>query len=276
MAIIRRILSLVAFGALAASSAASAHDFWIDAIPWSAPLAQDSVVEVGFSVGHAGAVKPWSPSTPRTVSMRVFGPDGAVVDATSFLAPAGRKGPHGGPVGLAGSGLHLIAFETDEAFSDLPAEKFDAYVREEGLALIADAREDDATSPGRELYSRRAKALLAIGAAKGAAPRAIGQTLEVVALDNPHALSPDAPIRLRIDYEGAPLAGAVVKFESLDIAILPPVRRKTDASGVVAFAHPKRGAWKASVVWSRPIADNEPGRDRAEFRTVFSSLTFGY
>jgi hypothetical protein len=45
----------------------------------------------------------------------------------------------------------------------------------------------------------------------------------------------------------------------------------SDASGRVAFDLPDDGAWQVQVVWTRAL---EAG-SRADFDTVFSSLTFG-
>ncbi|MBY0421238.1 MAG: DUF4198 domain-containing protein, partial [Parvularculaceae bacterium] len=155
------------------------------------------------------------------------------------------------------------------------AEKFNAYPRDEGLSLVVAHRAatSGATTPGRELYSRRAKALVSTGApmTDRTAPPLARQTLEIAPLANPFALKDDEALQLRVIYKGKPLAGASVKFESLDSGLLPPRRETTDETGLVAFKFPKHGAWKASVVWSEPIV----GEAIADYRTIFSSLTFG-
>jgi len=46
----------------------------------------------------------------------------------------------------------------------------------------------------------------------------------------------------------------------------------SDGEGRVAFPAPDAGTWLMTVVWSKPIAGNA----RADFETVFSSLTFGF
>jgi uncharacterized GH25 family protein len=163
--------------------------------------------------------------------------------------------------------------ERDDAFNQLSPDAFNAYLAEEGLSPAIEARRASGSEdrPGRELYTRRAKALVRVGESARGAPAALGQTLEIVLLDDPFALKTGEALRARVDYEGAPLAGATLSLESLDVGLLPIVRKKTGADGVAEFNLLKTGAWKLSVVWTKPIDDK-----RADFQTVFSSLTFGY
>jgi uncharacterized GH25 family protein len=100
--------------------------------------------------------------------------------------------------------------------------------------------------------------------------RAIGLTLEITPEVNPYALPPGAPLVLRVDWHGRPLAGASVVLEPLDGAVAHGTPVITDAAGRVRFPHPGPGRWRANVVWTQPIT-----HPRAEFDTVFSSLTFG-
>lgn len=271
-----RLLALIAFAATL-SGVAAAHDFWMDLGRWSGtgPAAK---VHVSFHAGHAADARPWILSPDRRVRLVSIGPTGRQDQQDALIFPtAGDKS--GAALSLAGAGVHVIAFETDNAFSELAAEKFNAYLAEEGLQPALDARRKGGreNDKGRELYSRRAKAFIQIGRAPAVSPpAAVGQTLEIVPLESPFAPKQGAPLRVRIDYQGRPLSGATVSLENLDIALWPETRRKTGADGVAAFDLPHRGAWKLNVVWTRAIGEDEPDAARADFETVFSSLTFGY
>lgn len=266
----RHLLATLAALAAALHGAAAAHDFWMDVDQWSVP-APSGEVDVRFKVGHAADSLNWTPETERTLELSTSGPHGAH-DRTASLVSA--QGKMLAALTLEGEGLHLIALKTDNARNALDADRFNAYLIEEGLTPATEARKraQQTTAPGRELYSRRAKALVRVGDASGApAPNAVGQTLEIVPLDNPFALADDEPLRIRIDYQGVPLPGATVKIESLSIGLLPEVAKKTDEHGVASFRFPRKSAWKITAVWTRAIDD-----PRADFETVFSSLTFGY
>lgn len=265
----------VLFAGLAAlfiASKAHAHDFWLELSPWRA--APGGTVGIDLLVGHATDRAHWGGDPKRvTVFDRLVADDAA--DLRPDLVFDRARKTWSGRIPTGSAPVAVFAFETNETTSALDAEKFDAYAREEGLALVIAHRAstEAASRSGRELYSRRAKALFATAAAMTdrTPPPLARQTLEIAPLANPFALGQDEALALQVLYKGAPLAGASVKFESLDSGLLPPHRETTDAAGEVKFRFPKRGAWKATVVWSEPIE----GDPSAEYRTIFSSLTFG-
>ena len=267
---------LRSIGALAASvsltGAAVAHDLWMDLDRWAAP-GEAAKISIEFHVGHARDLEPWNLRPQREVALYSIGPSGRIDQRDALIYPtAGAKS--GAALTLEGAGVHLIAFESDNSAIELPSEKFNSYLDEEGLtpAIEHRRREGLESEPGRELYSRRAKALVQIGGAAAAPPPPLGLTLEISPLDDPYALEDRQPLRVRVDYLGKPLEGATISIESLDVGLLSKIKRKTNAEGVAAFVFPHRGAWKFNVVWTRPIK----GDARADFETVFSSLTFGY
>ena len=91
-----------------------------------------------------------------------------------------------------------------------------------------------------------------------------------------HVAFPGDPVNLTLSdaRDGAPLAGASVVLEPLDGKPAHGTPVITDAQGLARFAAPPggrfAGRWRANVVWTQPIS-----HPRAEFDTVFSSLTFG-
>ncbi len=274
----RVIAALVAFGAGSLLPApAFAHDFWIDLDRWT--IASSTLdADARFLVGHVVDQNDWPLTANRVVMFKSVAPDGAVADQRARLSFMDASRGGGAALDFAGDGVHVIAFESNYAASDLPADEFNAYLVEEGLAAVARARAPAAKreARGREIYSRRAKALVKLGEGRGALPPALGLTLEIVPLDNPYALAAGDPLRVRVDYKGRPLAGASVSLQSLSVSLLPKARQMTDANGVTVFPFPQKGGWKLNVVWSEPVVERQPEFPEAEFETVFSSLTFGY
>lgn len=251
---------------------ARAHDFWIEPSRWF--VEAGAAAEPTLRVGHVDEHAHWSGGPGRIVSFRRIG-EGGVDDARTGLSYDAAKRRWSGSVSFDSPGVYALALETNDAISVLPPDKFNAYVAEEGLTPARRARASSGaqSAPGRERYSRRAKALIFVeGAAAEALPPLVGHVLELAPLESPYALAADEPLRLKVLFEGKPLAGASVKLESLTSALLPAQRVLSDGSGRVAFPIPKRGAWKASVVWTRPVADDPA----AEFSTVFASLSFSF
>jgi uncharacterized GH25 family protein len=261
-------LFAVAFGL--APSVAQAHDFWMDfGSRWRA--APNETLTLRFFVGHGAELEDWNFRRERIVAFRRHAGDMAK-DISSALVDKSAGAPAGAALALEDEGSHLIAFETNEVRSELEPAKFEAYLREEGLAAALAARKGRETTPGREVYSRRAKAIVQVGdAATDTVSMPVGHTLEIVPERNPLMLGGAEPLPVRVLFNGAPLSGASVHLESLAVGLMPEQTKVTDGNGRAAFAFPHNGAWKLDVVWSVPIDNPE-----AEFRTVFASLTFSY
>ncbi len=263
----------VLFAAIAAIAAvpAAAHDFWIGAGDFSHADAP-ATVALSLRVGHGKEQTPWGADPERIVRASVV-VDGAVRDA--LVAARERREGKQANFTLADlhGGTNILRLDTDEAFIELPAEQFDAYVAEEGLALIAAHRTSASSreAPGREVYARNAKALFQVGDAATDVSKRLGQRLELVPMTNPYALDEGAVFPVAVYYKGEPAAGVSVSAESLSLAVIPEQTAVSDKQGVVRFSIPKRGAWKIHAVWGEPVDD-----DNADYRTVFSSLTFGF
>lgn len=254
---------------LCLATPAVAHDFWIEFADMDA-AGQDAALTAFFKVGTAAEPEDWNLRRERIVALRSFGP-GGVTDQQAEIV-AGQPGS--AKIRLAGEGTHIVTLETAPAESDLPAGQFNDYVEHEGLTAVRDWRiaNGKANENGRETYARRAKAIVQLGTklSDGATQR-LGLSLEVVPELHPFALGQEGKLPVRLYFRGKPLAGAHLDCESLD-GVLPPAQSTTDAEGRAACTIKRKGRWKISTVWSVPIS----GNDRAEFDTLFSSLTFGY
>lgn len=255
----------------AAAQPASAHDFWISLDHWQLP--QDGPINADMRVGTGADPERWKMRLERVIAFRTIAPDRAIADRTALLVAPDAQQWYDAIVPFSGTGTHLLVFETTPATSDLEAAAFDDYVAHEGLSAVATHRAALKTpgTPGRELYARRAKALVQVGAA--CSPHAlqpVGLSLEIVPLVNPHCTTQaDMPVEVR--FRGKPLAGALVRMESLSNPA-GETEQRTDANGRAAFAMARDGNWKISLVWSVPIEDNAS----AEYDTLFSSLSFGF
>ena len=266
---IRRLRSLI-LGLAILGSQASAHDFWIDMASYRQPVGRTAPVR--FLIGDIGAVEPWETLWRKIVSLRLYGPNG-VQDRQASINPTTQSDPGGATVSLDAPGTYILAFESHQSENDIPAPEFNSYAEHEGLTPALAKRKQDGTtgSRGRELYSRRAKAIIQAGDdLSNEVTKPIGQTLEIVPERNPYALKGSEPLSVRIYYRGQPLEGASVVMETLDGAAKHGRPVITDQQGRAVFPFEKVGRWRVGVVWTQPIT-----HPRAEFDTVFSTLTFG-
>jgi uncharacterized GH25 family protein len=257
--------------AVVASSAAFAHDFWLQPARFS--LQPGEAAKVALLIGHGQERERWSSDGRRILQFQSVSASG-VADHRPQVLSRPSKEDH--TISLAGQGAHVLLFASSHSRSELPARRFNAYLQEEGLtpALRLRAQRGAEQRPGREIYSRRAKAIVQVGAT-GAEPqphlvRPLGLTLEIVPEVAPHALRGTADLPVRVYYEGRLLPGALVKLRDLNADAEPRQTIRTDASGRAILRRPGAGLWQVNVVWTKPLANHE----WAEFDTTFSSLTF--
>jgi len=249
----------------------AAHDFWIQ--PAQFQVRPDAPLAVTFQVGHGKFRDRWNNNN------RIIMLNDIQRGVRRDLRPQLRSGGSADlTTSFATPGLHILAMQTNHATSELPAIRFNDYAREEGLApiLAARRRAGALNTAGRELYSRRAKALIQVG--RGApvdqalATRPIGLKLEIVPDRNPYALDGSRVLPVHVLYNGRRLPGATVKLTNLGADERPLAVAVTDRAGRARFRVPATGAWLLNVVWGEPVN----GNPKAEFDTTFSSLTFGY
>ncbi|MEQ8435352.1 MAG: DUF4198 domain-containing protein [Oceanicaulis sp.] len=255
---------------LAAAAPAAAHDFWIAPDQYAAETG--APVEIDFFVGHGASADLWDLRWRRVVSLETRLGDRAQ-SRLGDLIPV-TDGEPGATLRFDADGHYVVAFASHHAVSELPAERFEGYLEEEGLTLAARTRADAGTTgePGREIYSRRAKTLIDVGDAQAGDPTMpVGHTLEIVPLSDPYAADFDGALAVRVLFRGAPLEGAQVSLDSQAIGRTLATER-TGSDGVARFDVARQGGWMLNTVWSTPLISD----GRADFETIFASLTFGY
>lgn len=249
---------------------ARAHDFWIAPSGFRPAAGERVSVELEVGQRFEGDAVPRNPE-----KIEAF----FAVDARGSRIPV--EGIDGSsPAGFLRArtaGLAWIGYRSRTTPIEQNGAKFEAYLREEGLDGIALARERARTSglPGKEIYSRCAKALIRVGDGGGddGFDRILGLPLEIVAEASPFSPSvpgaPGASLPVRVLYEGRPLEGALVGCMSkADPA--GEVRARTDPEGRARFALGSSGACLVRVVHMVPA----PRDSGADWESFWASLVF--
>lgn len=267
--------SILTVAALAFSLAgpAAAHDFWIQ--PDAFHLQPGRPTPITLQLGHGAERQRSLIPLGRITQFSATGPNGSTIDLKPDLRLGGERAD--GEFSLPAPGVYVLALVTDNrARSRLPAARFDAYLKEEGMisALEARARAGPTGADVSERYSRVAKAIVQVGGAgeRAAEARALGLPLEIVPEVSPYAEPRPRTLSVRVLREGRPLAGALVKLTDLEHDEAPTAAVVTDAMGRASFPMPERGNWLLNLVSTTPLAPTED----ADFETVFSSLSFGF
>lgn len=257
-----RALALAAL--VVGSGPLSAHDLWIE--PTSFFPRPGQLVGLRLLVGQDLLGDP----LPR---------HDALIKAFVFEDGAGRQPVVGrdglDPAGYLRSeqpGLFVIGYHSLPSRVELPAEKFNRYLREEGLEKIAALRAErhETAAGARELFSRCAKSLVLTGTPSVAeGDRRLGFPLELVAERNPYSLGADEELPLRLIYEERPLPGALVVAMNRS-APAEKLAARSDDLGRVRFRLRAKGLWLIKAVHMVPAAAGP----QAEWASFWASLTF--
>lgn len=241
-----RLLIAGITAAILLATTALANEFWLQ--PASFRVAVGTPVPLRLLLGENLAGQPWPRPARRTQRFVHLGPTSPADSAD--LRPALLADSVAPTLTCRVPGTHVVALTSALAFSELPADKFTAYLRAEGLdraLLYRQQQGQTTTKPGREAYRRCAK-LLMLATSGPRSPRPPADTLyrcplnlplELVPEQNPFYLRPGAALTLRVLRHGQPMAGALVQL--WDASPVAPAGR-----GVAAPAGPRHFATRAN------------------------------
>lgn len=257
----RTALTLVA--AFVASTA-FAHDFWIEPSTFRPHVGTNVLASLRVGQEFAG-----DPVTRDSSMIERF----VVRDAAGERVVPGleRRDP-AGYLAVEQPGLAIIGYRSRPKFLEMPPDKFEQYLKDEGLESIiaARAKRGDSLKPSKEIFSRCAKSLiLADGSGAGARfDTPLAFRYEIITKTNPYSMKNDE-LHVVVLYEGKPLSNALVVAMHQEDSSLR-IRLRSDARGRVTFHLPKRGVWLIKSVQMVPA----PTGSNADWESLWASLTF--
>ena len=254
--------------AWAASFCACAHEFWIAANPSAPAVAAPTTLTLNVGEYYTG--ERVGVTTSHAVSLHAVSAGG-----TRDLTPLVPSEPMLPSLDVAFSeaGSHVLAYESHPSQVVLPAEKWHAYLHDEGLDAIVKQREAAGTAgtPGRERFRRSAKTLVRVGPqADGASMRSAGQRFEMTPQTDPLAAAAGEALRFVLTFEGQPRAGVLVKAWHKLGRQTTTLRTTTDARGGFVFTLPFAGVWMFNAVHMVAATDSPD----VDWDSYWSSLTF--
>lgn len=253
-----------------------AHEFWFKPLPNPMPVGGTALLVLKVGEYFEGELVGFS--VPQTVAFKRYTVSGG--QDLRALLPA-RQPVADLVLPLASTGTHLLAFDSQPIKLQLPAEKFHAYLREEGLDFVQHARKAKGTheTPGRERFRRYIKTLINVTPASSTLTpppietthtQRVGQRLEIMPLNDPLAMQPGDPLAVKVLFDDQPLAGALVKAWHKSAGQTLIIRATTSLSGVVTFNLPYTGGWMVSVVHMVPAV----GVPDIDWDSMWGNLTF--
>lgn len=253
--------------ALLVSTAAGAHEFWINAAPYVAAAGSNTEINLYVGQFYEGELIPLTAQyVTHFQRITATGTD----DLMRRVPASGATGislPPGQP------GTQILAIDTHPNFVKLSADQFTYYLADEGLANIRKLREEAGVQKpvNRERYRRHIKALLQVGdQMDDIALRKTGQRLEILPLADPRRSHRMSTTAFQILFEGQPLAGVLVKAWNKHDGQTVLLRTVAGTDGVVRLTLPFTGVWMLSAVHMSPV-QNDPALD---WESLWANLTF--
>src|SRR6266850_385798 len=213
----------------------------------------------------------WRPSESRT-SARVpaageLGYRQRALGAGDPTAPACSVSRRATPVPTS------WAFSTRPREIELRAEEFNAYLEEDGIPDILEARRrsNEVAQGARERYSKHVKAVFQVGAPRSEDFNVVlGYPAEIVLLENPYAIGRDAPLRVRCLVDGRPVANQMVLWGGEQRGrTLARRGTRTGADGVAELTLDAAGRWYVKFV--HMVRATERGLD---YESKWATVTF--
>lgn len=239
---------------------AAAHEYWIEASSYRPT--PNSVVRLTQHLGErfAGQTAAFDPDRAEKYALHTPTGEAPIV---------GRSGGHVEFGRVGASGAYIVSYRSRRTPQEMSAPAFEAYLNEEGLAHIVRERASrgEQEKAGREVFSRCAKALLAVGI-PAPQDREVGLTLEIV-IEGGIGSEASAPLTARVLYDARPLAGAkvVAASRSHPERLL---RQTADENGRVSFDLPEKGVWMLTTIHMV----RAPKEVEADWESLWASSTF--
>ena len=246
---------------------ASAHDLYL--MPERFHVASGETVGVAVHDGDAFPESEVSASLERLRDASLGGSQGAARVLNLHLD--GKR--VAGSVTVPGNGDLLLTVRTIPNFIALEADKFTAYLKEEGLTQVIESRakSGDAGKAGRERYSKFAKAILLAGAPDEQYRHAVGYAIEIVPEKNPYQLKAGDALPVQVLFHGAPAAGLQLEAAWAGAGgSKVQVIGRTDAQGKITVPLASAGKWRLHSLKMERCAD----ASAADWESYWASLTF--
>lgn len=261
--------TLIAFFVVAFSTVpALGHEFWIDPVDHMVPAGREIVADIRVGEAFAGGAQSYFPRNFRRFEIGT---------ADGFAPVKGRMGDSPALTQSAPEGLAIVVHETTTySLTYKSFDKFERFLDHKDALWVVDAHRARGlpSENFKELYSRYAKSLVAVGSGRGQ-DRVVGMETELVAGLNPYTddLSNGLPVTLL--YKGAPWSDAQIEvFEKAPGGNVSISTVRTDASGRARVPVKAGHRYMLDAVRLREPDQNLVENRDAAWESLWANLTF--
>jgi uncharacterized GH25 family protein len=253
------------------ASPGAAHDYWL--VPETFAPKEGANVPVRVYVGEAFKAEQEVALSPKKTATLELVRAGKTETDFPDLKEGGKPAL---TFKMPTAGTAVLRYDRDWSSITLAADKFTAYLKEEGLDEIVRARAaaNETGTDGKERYRRCLKTIVHGGGKPDDTPtKSLGQVLELVPQKNPFALQAGDELPVLLLFERKPLAGLKLTAYHRADDVLTTVTATTGATGTAALKLPKAGAWVVRTVHMRRVAE-QMSAPAADWESYWASVTF--
>ncbi len=253
-----------------------AHEFWLQ--PQKFFYSIRDVAYIRFLVGENFTGTNWNGNKDKVKLLVHFDPTGAANDLTAKLS---AKMGDSLQLPLKDEGTHMVIFNSTNTFIKLESEKFNEYLKDDGLdniALYRAAKKED-TLAGREYYQRSVKTLIQVGESlNNQCTNPTQLPLDIIPRENPYIIPVRKggmgieKVKFRVLFKGDPLKNALVKiwYHSKPNQVAFETARTNNRGWITTERH--SGPFLVSCVhMERSTIDTV-----ADWQSYWASLSFEY
>lgn len=246
---------------------AMAHEFWMQ--PDKFHYALNEKLIVNLKVGEEFKGELWDLNRHRVERLELHGK----LKMESIVDYIGKSTTGHIDYPLTETGTKLLVLQSNNAFSDLEGEKFNAYLQEDALdeALSYRRKTNTLDKNGTEFYQRNAKLLVQVGEEiDDTHTKVVGLPLEVMPEQHPKTLKIGSKMSFIILFQGKPLFGVKVRVWNRHQGRTTVQNIFTEQDGRVETHVSNKGAWMVSAIKMVPSKD-----PKADWQSYWGSLVFG-
>lgn len=255
--------------AMLLSANAFAHEYWFEPETFFPAPGQKTVVHlyVGDGLVKDREERPFQ--VAKTTMFQLFSASSQTLNLKTSLVDEAL------PVytfSADRAGNYLLAMERNWSYIKLEPQKFEAYLREDGMEYIIAERErlGESGKEGRERYSRFIKSLLQVGDRQDEAyKKTVELKLEITPVENPYSKKVGDKLTFQVFFDGKPLAG---KTAFADNRNGETQKMTTDREGKITVKIDRKGLWLVRLVVMQRCATS---CDEADWESFWGAYSFG-
>jgi uncharacterized GH25 family protein len=252
---------------------ALSHEFWLE--PQQYIFSRADEINIRFRVGEDFTGENWRGNREKVSELNLYYAD--IIDDLSDAITDDQGDSL--QFSIHEEGTALITLNSTNSLIELEAEKFNAYLLEDGLQNAINYRQqhNETDSMGREMYQRSVKSIVQIGALKTTLyKKQTKLPVDIIPLSHPYQLKDGDSLTVKILFKGEPLANTKVRTWHKVPGVVTQTSFKSNENGEIRFPVTTSGEWMVSCVTMIRATDDQQANPAYGWQSYWGSVTWGY